>query len=289
MTAWFDLITRGLGETNPYDELRDYQRRAILQNAVGIDPNAAAGGIDPGIGPTGTPMGAPPGQPGGSVLASAPGTQPGAKGPVQPTAPPEEAQAYSTPKDLGSIMLDLQQYNERSQGFNQALGTGFAALSQPRDRQMVSQMFNTTPGDPTKIGETLMRLNSAQFDQDRTNSLGRLISGPQGAQLANQLNISLEELRARYLADPVAVGNMIQNFAAPPEATKNYNQGRAQMKAQGMTDEQINAIMPPEMLALGGISDPGYREFVLARRPKMGMGWACATQRSVRDARRHRP
>ena len=37
------------------------------------------------------------------------------------------------------------------------------------------------------------------------------------------------------------------------------------MKAQGMTDEQINAVMPPEMLALGGISDPGYREFVLAR------------------------
>ena len=32
-----------------------------------------------------------------------------------------------------------------------------------------------------------------------------------------------------------------------------------------MTDEQINAVMPPEMLALGGVSDPGYREFVLAR------------------------
>jgi hypothetical protein len=46
------------------------------------------------------------------------------------------------------------------------------------------------------------------------------------------------------------------------------------MKAQGMTDEQINAIMPPEMLALGGISDPGYREFVLARTRAIQSGQA---------------
>jgi hypothetical protein len=32
-----------------------------------------------------------------------------------------------------------------------------------------------------------------------------------------------------------------------------------------MSGDDIDKIMPPEMLALGGISDPGYREFVLAR------------------------
>jgi hypothetical protein len=79
-----------------------------------------------------------------------------------------------------------------------------------------------------------------------------MISGPQGKALADSLNITQEQLRARFLADPQGVGGMIQNFAAPTEATKNYNQARAQMKAQGMTDEQINAVMPPEMLALGG-------------------------------------
>jgi hypothetical protein len=93
-----------------------------------------------------------------------------------------------------------------------------------------------------------------------------MISGPQGKALADSLNITQEQLRARFLADPQGVGGMIQNFAAPTEATKNYNQARAQMKAQGMTDEQINAVMPPEMLALGGgVSTPDYREFVLAR------------------------
>jgi hypothetical protein len=51
MAAWFDLITGGLGEQNPYDEARAFQRRANLQNAVAIDPNAAQGGVDPGIGP----------------------------------------------------------------------------------------------------------------------------------------------------------------------------------------------------------------------------------------------
>lgn len=110
MAGWFDLVSPLTGTQNPYDEARDYQRRANLQNATAIDPNAAAGDVDPGVGPAGPPMGAAPGHPGGPALASA---QPGAKGPVQPTAPPQEAQAYSTPKDLGSIMLDLQQYNER--------------------------------------------------------------------------------------------------------------------------------------------------------------------------------
>ena len=71
---------------------------------------------------------------------------------------------------------------------------------------------------------------------------------------------------------------MIANFSAPTEATKNYTQARAQMKAQGMTDEQINAIMPPEMLALGGVSDPGYREFVLARTRAIQNGQALSPE-----------
>jgi hypothetical protein len=96
MAGWFDWISPLTGTQNPYDEARDYQRRANLQNAVAIDSNAAAGGIDPGVGPSGPPMGAPPGQPGGPPVA---------RGPTLPTVPgqdPQQAQAYSTPKDLGS-------------------------------------------------------------------------------------------------------------------------------------------------------------------------------------------
>jgi hypothetical protein len=46
------------------------------------------------------------------------------------------------------------------------------------------------------------------------------------------------------------------------------------MKAQGITYERINAVIPPEMLALGGVSDPGYREFALARTRAIQVGQA---------------
>ena len=54
----------------------------------------------------------------------------------------QEPNATKTPKSLGHILMDLQQYQEREQGFNQSLGMGFAAFGQPRDREMVSNMFN---------------------------------------------------------------------------------------------------------------------------------------------------
>jgi hypothetical protein len=121
-----------------------------------------------------------------------------------------------------------------------------------------------------------------------------MISGPQGKALADSLNITQEQLRARFLADPQGVGGMIQNFAAPTEATKNYNQARAQMKAQGMTDEQINAVMPPEMLALGGGSalpiiasscSPARAPFRAVSHCRRN----CRIIRLIRRARRPRP
>ena len=55
------------------------------------------------------------------------------------------AKRDQTPISLGHLMMNLQQYNEREQGFDQALGAGFAAMSQPRDREWVSHIFNVTP------------------------------------------------------------------------------------------------------------------------------------------------
>ena len=95
--------------------------------------------------------------------------------------------------------------------------------------------------------------------------LAQMISGPHGKALADQLNISQEELKARYLADPQGVGTMIAEFRRADGSNEELQSGPRAMKAQGMSDEQINAVMPPEMLALGGVSDPGYREFILAR------------------------
>jgi hypothetical protein len=232
-------------------------QQAASRGAIGLDANG-----NPLPPPPAAPAQGQGGQGGGgsagdqaAVAAATTGTLP----------PPQEPNATKTPVSLGHLLMNLQQRNEADQGLNQSLGMGFAAFAQPRDREMVSKMFNVNQTDPNAIGQTLMTLNSQQGGVDRKNALGQLITGPQGALIAQQLNISQEELKARYLADPQGVGTMIANFTAPTEATKNYNQARAQMKAQGMSDEQINAVMPPEMLALGGISNPDYREFVLAR------------------------
>lgn len=204
----FGNITGMLGETNPYDEMRDYQARQNAQNnaALGLDAN-------------GNPL--PPPPPG----AGPPGLNPpSAKGPTKPTAPgedPTQPQAYATPKDLGSMMLDMQQYNERQQGFNQALGMGFAAFAQPRDRQMVSQMFNVTPGDPTRIGQTLMNLNSQQQGQNRANMVMRLVNDPnQGPQIARAFGMDWEGLKAGVMSDPSLVAKIAETWGTADERVR---------------------------------------------------------------------
>jgi hypothetical protein len=125
--AWYDIIHGLMGGQDPYDELRQYEAYQNAQNRAAIDASL------------GTPQSAP-------AQGAAPN---GAGGPTDPNAPPPQGtppqpNAIKTPPDLGSIILDLQQRNEASQGLNQALGMGFAAISQPRDREMVSKMFNQT-------------------------------------------------------------------------------------------------------------------------------------------------
>ena len=242
MAGPFDLITGALGQTNPYDEARAYQQR---QNAAN---NAALPNPD---GST-TPV------PGAPAPAGGPT-------PAQTQSPGATPDAVKTPEDLGSIMLDLQQYNERNQGFNQALGAGFAAFAQPRDRPMVSQMFNTQLGDPTKIGQMLMNTNSQQQGQNRMNALGQLISGPQGDAIAKQLNMgSAAQLRAAFLADPQSVSAMIEKTQQPTPQMANLDQitryvdNVAQTKPG--TSQEALAMIKNSMIA--GIAGPDAEKAV---------------------------
>jgi hypothetical protein len=139
-------------------------------------------------------------------------------------APGQEPNATKTPQSLGHLLMNLQQREEADQGLNQALGMGFAAFSQPRDRQMVSQMFNQDQPNVNQIGATQMNLAGQQQGQDRMNALGMMIRGPQGDQIAQSLNISKADLIARYQADPQGVGQMIQGFRAPTDQMKNLQQ-----------------------------------------------------------------
>ena len=249
-------------QNDPAQQMSDWANTQQARNRVAVGEDLQ-GNLLPSPAP-GTPPGVGSGQ-----ITGAPQDPTAAMAAVQQTGvlpPSQTPNAYQTDQSLGSMIIALQRRQEADAGLNQSLGLAGAAISRPENRERVSRTFNTPYQDATKLGDMLMNMSLAQQGVDRGNALAQQIMDPQrGPQLAGQLNISWGELQARYRADPVGVGTMIANFSAPTEATKNYNQARAQMKAQGMTDEQINAVMPPEMLALGGVSDPGHRQFVLAR------------------------
>ena len=90
---------------------------------------------------------------------------------------PGEPGATKSPVSLGHLLMNLQQRNEADQGLNASLGMGFAAFAQPRDRQMVSQMFSQDqPNVMNQIGMTQMNLAGQQQGQDRMNALGMMLT-----------------------------------------------------------------------------------------------------------------
>ena len=263
--SWFDLITGALGQQNPYDEASAWSDATQKRNraAVGLDAN----GNPLPTNADGTPV-TPPADPNNPVNngQSAAMGQALASGVQQPGQQP---QATKTDPSLGHILMDMTQYQQREQGFNQAMGAGFAAFSQPRDREWVSKVFNVNEPDPTKLMQQEQDLASQQQGQDRMNSLGAMISGPQGAQIAQSLNISQADLIARYRADPQGVGTMIQNFRQPTDQMKNLeqidsyiNQVAPQIKSAGGSDSTLSDL---RTLMRAGVAGDKAQAMVLAQ------------------------
>ena len=186
-------------------------------------------------------------------------------------APSQEPNATKTPVSLGHLLMNLQQRNEADQGLNQSLGMGFAAFAQPRDREMVSKMFNQDQPNVNQIGATQMSLASQQQGQDRMNALGSMVRGPQGAQMAQRLNISQAELIARYQADPQGVGNMIQQFAAPTDPMKNIEQLSTLVGSMpGHNQSDLDSV---KKAILAGVAGPKAEQMIsdqIAFRQKFG-------------------
>ena len=217
---WARLLTGD--RDNPEDDIGNWSDENQKRNraALGLDANgnpvAHAASAAPGA-PTALP-GANPAADG----APPPGAQAAAQAQAASTLPPQqEPNATKTPVSLGHLMMNLQQYNERSQGFNQALGMGFAAFAQPRDRQMVSGMFNTTPMDPIKAAQTQMSLGSQQQGQDRANAVARMVNDPdQGPKIAQAFGMDWAGLKAGVLADPGLVSRIAETWGSADEKVK---------------------------------------------------------------------
>lgn len=220
---------------NPEEDIGQWADTQQAQNRAAIGMSASG---DPNASP----------QPSG-------GAQAAAQAQAASTLPPDqEPNATKTPVSLGHLMMNLQQYNEREQGFNQALGMGFAAFAQPRDREMVSKMFNVTPADPTKIAQTQMSLASQQQGQDRMNMVTNIANNPtQLGHIAQQLNMDPQSLAMLIRTDPNKAAALIQaNATATPQMANLEQINRYIGQLQGKSPEVLSMIKNAMLAGMGG-------------------------------------
>jgi hypothetical protein len=248
----FDLITGSNPEQAIADWSNDQQRKN--RAALGLDANGNPLPAAPAA------AAAPPNADG----SPSPGDQAAVQAQVASTIPPgQEPNATKTPQSLGALLMNLQQRNEADQGLNQALGMGFAAFAQPRDREMVSKLFNVDQPNVNQIGATQMNLGMQQQGQDRMNALGQMLTSndpamqAQAQKIADSLNIPLADLKARYLADPAGVGAMIQNFRQPTPQMQNLQQiqdlqNQIKSKTPGATSADLSLLTPALVAQVGG-------------------------------------
>lgn len=216
MAFGLDQILGALGTPDPLQEMKDYSAAQTAKNRAAVDPTAPAG-----------PNTLPPGQ---------------------------TPQATKTPQDMGSIIVDLTRREQANQLWNQSMGMGFAAFSQPRDREMVSKMFNRAPIDATRLGESIMNVNSAQQGQDKANQLLGIANLPTNdptnplGQLAKANNMDPAALAFMIKQDPAKAASLIAaNATATPQMAnlqqiERYIGGIEQRKDPKNTPEVLTMI-----------------------------------------------
>jgi hypothetical protein len=107
--GWFDLITGGLGQTDPHQEIDDWAdaQQARNRQALGLDANGnpLPQATDAQGNPIVSAAGAQP--PNGQAVAAG---QAAASGVMQPQ---QEPAATKMPPSLGHILMDLQRYQRK--------------------------------------------------------------------------------------------------------------------------------------------------------------------------------
>lgn len=209
---WAMSLTGQEPNGNPYDQIGALSDQMQGRNraAVGLDangnplPQGAQGGAAPAPGGAATP----------TALAST--------GVMQPQ---QEPNATKTPASMGHLLADLTQYQEREQGFNQALGGMGAAISQPRDRDWVRGLFNVNQVDPLKFTQQEMDMASQQQGQDRANSVGMIANDPDRvAALAKSLNMDPVQVQTILRGDPKGAMDLIRAAGTPTATMANLQQ-----------------------------------------------------------------
>jgi hypothetical protein len=210
----FDTL-RGLtgDQSDPIEDMKNYANRQQAQNraAIGMDAN---GNPLPADAAAGTPQQLSPGAQ-ATVAAHAASTLPSGQQP----------NATKSDPSLGATIMDLARYEQREQGFNQAMGGAFASVSQPRNRDWVKGIFNVNPLDAAKYGQTMMNVGSQQQGQDRANVIGQMVNDPtQGPLIASKLHMDWTALKTLVASDPGGAGKIAAALGTPTDAIRNLTQ-----------------------------------------------------------------
>jgi hypothetical protein len=141
------------------------------------------------------------------------------------------------------------------------MASGFGTAGQQASKlQALSSMG---PGPDTLAA--LRQVEDITKEQTAQNEHARYMAG---ADLLGQQFLNLKPGQGSTLAAGGLLPQLIQSHfqsLQPTEAIKNYTQARDLMKQQGMTDDQINAVMPPETLTLGPSADIGQRQYMIEK------------------------
>lgn len=222
---------------------------ALLQLSGGGDlQRQLAAGLSPPVTPQPSP--AAQGAPGTVAPGPGGGGQPGgAQG--QPGAPP---QVYGpdpvNAQNMGAL-LQLAQREENARSFNQAM-YGIGASFGTKEQQQ-SNMANAARMGGGGGGDILGDIRQAQGIEQTARDQwyqGRFMAGAAG--MGGILGTTPEV--AQELALSGKLPEVLQTHFSqlgPTEAIKNYTQAREILKQRGLSDAQVDALMPPETLMLG--------------------------------------
>jgi len=198
--------------------------------------------------------------------APPPGSGPGPN--PNPGAGLPQAQAYAPdPVNAQTMALLLKVHQQDALGadLNQriaGISASFGTAQQQHDKMAQLQALGGIPDDRLKaISESQGIMAEKQKQTEHAQFMA-------GADIMGQQLLGLKPGQGAWLAQSGDLPQIVQSHLhamEPTDAIKNYTQAREMMKQQGMTDDQINQIMPPEMLTLGPGADISQRQYIIEK------------------------
>jgi hypothetical protein len=209
------------------------------------------------------------GNPVGGGGAPAASLAPPATTQPDPTVAANAAKLTQPDPSYAADMMRYQRVSALSDDLNrniQGVAAGFGTAEQQRSKQAALGGGTVGGGLADLAGIQRMQdqtiqnneharfmANAQVFAQTMSQSLGRPVSVVEATEMMNNPD-------TMHAITQAMGSNMTQT-----EQIKNWEQARAAMRAMGKSEAEINAAMPPELLAFGGGADLSQTQYLQAK------------------------